>query len=165
MMDVSKIVMVPIGKIKPYAKNARINDHVVPELMNSIRRFGFLQPIVLSKDGTIAAGHTRLKAAKGLGMTSVPCIYADELTQDEIDAYRLADNKISEMSMWDMGMLDDELERLKGKIDMVDFGFKDIESGIDPEGEAESEPMPAAEEEKCVPHFHKCPACGEVFED
>lgn len=113
------------NELTPYEKNARKNDATVPYLVNSIKRFGFRVPIVIDAKGIVVCGHTRLKAALNLGMEKVPCVVADDLTDAEIKAFRLADNKIAEMSGWDFEALDLELEELKIDFDgdMIDFGF------------------------------------------
>lgn len=113
---------ISIDKIKPYSKNPRINDNAVEYVANSIKEFGFKQPIVVDKDNIVIAGHTRLKAAKKLGLSEVPCIYADDLTEEQVKAYRLADNKVAEISEWDFGLLGEELDGIFD-IDMSDFGF------------------------------------------
>lgn len=120
---VSGTPLAEIGKIIPYENNARINDHVVPALMESIKRFGFNEPIVLTKDNVIICGHTRVKAAQKLGMKKIPCVYAEGLTEEEINAYRLADNKVAEKALWDFEKLNAELEKIGSDIKMEDFGF------------------------------------------
>ena len=131
------------NELTPYSKNARKNDDTVPYLMNSIKRFGFKIPLVIDKNGIVVCGHTRLKAALNLGFTKVPCVRATDLTDAEIKAFRLADNKIQELSGWDFAMLSEQLGELKldfdedmcdfgflqgGKVDIDDF-FKDDEAG------------------------------------
>lgn len=113
------------NELTPYEKNARKNDATVPYLVNSIKRFGFRVPLVIDAKGVVVCGHTRLKAALNIGMKKVPCVVADDLTNAEIKAFRLADNKIAEMSGWDFEALDLELEDLKIDFDgdMIDFGF------------------------------------------
>ena len=113
--------------IKPYEKNPRKNDNAVKYVANSIKEFGFQQPIVIDKNGVIVAGHTRYKASKKLGLEKVPCIIADDLTDEQIKAYRLADNKVSEKSEWDFDLLSEELEGIFD-IDMSDFDF-DLSEG------------------------------------
>lgn len=110
--------------VKPYENNPRINDGAVEATANSIKQFGWKQPIVVDKEGVIIVGHTRLKAAKKLGMEEVPVLVAKDLTFEQADAYRLADNKTGEISEWDMDMLGDELSQIED-IDMTDFGFDD----------------------------------------
>lgn len=87
---------IKLKDIKPYGKNPRKNDDAVPYVAESIKQFGFKVPIVIDKNNVIVAGHTRYKAAKKLGFKSVPCIIADDLTDEQIKAFRLADNKVSE---------------------------------------------------------------------
>lgn len=108
--------------IKPYEKNPRKNDSAVDAVANSIREFGFKVPVVIDKDGVIVCGHTRYKAAKKLGIDKVPCVIADDLTDEQIKAYRLADNKVSELAEWDIDLLGEELDGIFD-IDMSDFGF------------------------------------------
>lgn len=108
--------------IKPYDKNPRKNDNAVEQVANSIASFGFKVPIVIDKDNVIVCGHTRYKAAKKIGLKAVPCVVADDLTEEQIKAYRLADNKVSEKSEWDFDLLGEELNNIFD-IDMSDFGF------------------------------------------
>lgn len=110
--------------VKPYENNPRINDGAVEATANSIKEFGWKQPIVVDKEGVIIAGHTRLKAAKKLGMEEIPVLVAKDLSSEQADAYRLADNKTGEISEWNMDMLGDELSQIED-IDMTDFGFDD----------------------------------------
>ena len=112
--------------VKPYENNPRINDAAVDATANSIKEFGWKQPIVVDKEGVIIVGHTRLKAAKKLGMEEVPVLVAKDLSSEQADAYRLADNKTGEISEWNMDMLGDELSQIED-IDMTDFGFDDDE--------------------------------------
>ena len=109
----------------PYEKNPRKNDDAVKCVAASIDEFGFKVPIVIDKDDIIVAGHTRYKAAKKLGLKEVPCIVADDLTDEQVKAFRLADNKVAEASEWDFDLLGDELDDIFD-IDMEAFGF-DIE--------------------------------------
>lgn len=123
-MDSSmNIVYRQLETISPYEKNPRKNDDAVEYVANSIREFGFKVPIVIDKDGVIVAGHTRYKAAKKLNMEKVPCIVADDLTDEQIKAFRLADNKTAEFAEWDIKLLDSELENIFG-VDMGAFGFE-----------------------------------------
>lgn len=119
---------VPIETLTPYADNARINDATVPALKKSIETFGFRNPLVVGKDGIVVCGHTRLKAALELGMEKLPVVDASALSQAELDAFRLVDNKIQEMSSWDYDILEEELNKLMdhGFADMGDFGFNDF---------------------------------------
>lgn len=117
-----KVENVSIQDVKPYTKNPRKNDDGVDAVANSIKEFGWQQPIVVDKDKVIIVGHTRYKAAKKLGMDKVPVVVADGLSPEQVKAYRLADNKTGELTDWDMGLLDDELADI-ADIDMSDFGF------------------------------------------
>ena len=115
-----------IGDVKPYEKNPRRNDSAVDAVAASIQEFGWKQPIVVDKDGIIIAGHTRYKAAKKLGLKDVPVVVADDLTEEQVKAYRLADNKVAEKSEWDFDLLKEELDALFD-FDMTAFGFDDVE--------------------------------------
>lgn len=141
-----QIVIKNINQIFPYEKNPRKNDEAVKYVANSIKEFGFKVPIVIDTEGIIVAGHTRYKAAKKLGIDEVPCIVADDLTNEQIKAFRLADNKVAEQAEWDIDLLNDELELLLD-FDMGDFGFDDEEEDAD-DVEAEEddfEPEPPEE--------------------
>lgn len=111
-----------IADLTPYENNPRKNDGAVSKVAASIREFGFKVPIVIDRNNVIVCGHTRYKAAADLGMTSVPCIVADDLTDDQIKAFRLADNKVSEFAEWDFDKLIEELSDISD-FDMSEFGF------------------------------------------
>jgi len=111
-----------LTELTPYAHNPRINDAAIESVANSIREFGFLVPIVIDKNDTIVAGHTRLKAALSLGLSEVPTVDAGNLTDKQIKAFRLADNKTAELADWDLDKLKAELEELPD-FDMSMFGF------------------------------------------
>ena len=113
---------IPISAVKPYEKNPRKNDKAVDGVAESIKQFGFKQPIVIDKNGVIVAGHTRYKAALKLGLDTVPCVRADDLTQKQIKAYRILDNKLNELASWDFEMLGEELETFE-----FDFEPFDVE--------------------------------------
>lgn len=117
-----EIKYIPINDIKPYKNNPRLNEDAIPYVMKSIREFGFKNPIILDKNNVIVAGHTRLESAKRLGMKEAPVIYADDLTEEQVKAFRLVDNKVSEKSMWDYTKLDEELDSILD-IDMSIFDF------------------------------------------
>ena len=119
-----QIINKKTSEIKPYEKNPRKNDEAVKYVAESIKQFGFKVPIVLDKDNVIVAGHTRYKAAKKLKMTEVPCVVADDLTDEQVKAYRLADNKVAEKAEWDFDLLNSELDELFD-FDMTVFGFED----------------------------------------
>lgn len=121
--------------LKPYDKNPRKNDDAVKYVAESIKEFGFKVPIVVDENNVIVAGHTRWKAAKKLGIIEVPCIISDDMTDEQIKAFRLADNKVSEFSKWDNTLLDIELCDID--LDMGVFGFDLLEE--EPEEEPEIE--------------------------
>ena len=124
-LSADKIVMLPVSEVRPYEKNPRKNADAVKFVKASIEQFGFKVPIIIDSNRVIVCGHTRLLAAKSLGMSEVPCIMADDLTDDQIRAFRLADNKVSEFAEWDMDLLGEELDAIADAcdIDMGDFGF------------------------------------------
>ena len=121
-MNKLKIEYIDINDIKPYEKNPRKNEDAIPYVMESIKQFGFKNPVILDKNNVIVAGHTRIESAKRLGIKEIPCIYADDLTDEQIKAFRLADNKVAEVAEWDFDILGDELDGILD-IDMSDFGF------------------------------------------
>lgn len=118
-----QIIEKTLEEIRPYEKNPRKNDAAVEYVANSIKEFGFKVPIVIDKGGAIVAGHTRYKAAKRLGIEKVPCVVADDLTEQQVKAFRLADNKVSERAEWDFNLLDSEIAEIED-FDMQDFGFE-----------------------------------------
>ena len=118
----------PLDAVRPYANNPRQNDDAVEAVAESIRRFGFRQPIVVDQDGVIVAGHTRFRAAQRLGLATVPVHVATDLSPDDVRAYRLADNKTAELASWDDAMLSIELDALRGAgIDWTLLGFDEEE--------------------------------------
>lgn len=117
------IVMMPISDVHPYPNNPRVNKEAVSKVAASLNEFGFRQPIVVDKDNVIIVGHTRLQAARQLGFTEVPVLVADDLSEEQVRAYRLADNKTAEFAEWDFDKLDEELAGILD-IDMTDFGFE-----------------------------------------
>ena len=153
-MDVKNI---PTAELKPYEKNPRKNDSAVDAVAKSIEQFGFKVPLVIDKDNIIVCGHTRYKAAQKLGLESVPCIVAEDLTPEQIKAFRLADNKTAELASWDFALLDTELADLQGlSFDMNEFGFADsphIDFDKIPELTEESYKEP--KQKKLT-----CPKCG-----
>lgn len=112
-----------IDEIKPYENNPRNNLDAIDATANSIKKFGWQQPIVVDKDMVIIAGHTRYLAAKKLGCDTVPVVVASNLSDEQVKAYRLADNKTGELAEWDFKLLDTELQDILD-IDMSDFGFE-----------------------------------------
>ncbi len=153
---------IPIEKIKPYENNPRrVPDIALKSLVKSILEFGFKVPLVLDENNVIVTGHTRLLAARELGMTEIPCIVADDLTPEQIKAFRLADNKTSELTGWDFEKLDIEIEELAMlDVDMSDFGFQlgeVVQDDMKENKEIDTEGF-AGEKFK-----HECPRCGFKF--
>lgn len=144
-----KIVEKNINEIKPYEKNPRKNDEAVKYVMESIKQFGFKVPIVIDKDNVIVCGHTRYKASQKLGIEVIPCVIADDLKDEQIKAFRLADNKVSEKADWDFDLLNEEIDDILD-IDMQDFGF-DLSAFSDGEEETEviEDEVPEEVETRC----------------
>ena len=132
-----EIILKRLNELKPYDKNPRNNEEAVKYVANSIKEFGFKVPIIIDKDNVIVAGHTRYKASKKLELQEVPCIVADDLTEEQIKAFRIADNKVSEIAEWDNDILAIEMEDIS-EFDMSDFGFIDNQE-IEPINDEEIE--------------------------
>ena len=148
------VISVSIDKIRPYVNNPKTHpDKQIEHIANSLKEFGWKQPIVVDKNNICVVGHGRLQAAKKLKMKEVPVVLADDLTDEQIKAYRLADNKISESggAAWDDSLLDWELDNIV--FDMSDFGF-DI-SGFD---ESETDELKEMEVDKIQNYYYliKC---------
>lgn len=123
-----------IPQIKPYENNPRNNDVAVEKVAESIKEFGFKVPIIVDKDNVIIAGHTRYKAAKNLNIESVPVIKAEDLTPEQVKAFRIMDNKSSELASWDYESLLKEMESLKLEnynIEFTGFELEEVESLFD----------------------------------
>lgn len=157
-MSEIKIEYIALSDIKPYENNPRMNDDAVKYVENSIKEFGFKVPIIIDQNNVIVAGHTRLKAAEKLGLEKAPCIRADDLTEDQIKAFRIADNKVAEFSSWDLEKLDVELEEIN--IDMSDFGVLKMEDVNIGDFFEEKEEMEQEEKADTI----ICPHCGKEFE-
>lgn len=142
-----EIVMRNTEDLQAYEYNPRNNDNAVDVVAESIKEFGFKVPIIIDREGTIIAGHTRLRAAKQLEIREVPCIVADDLTPEQIKAFRLADNKTAEFSEWDFDLLEKELAELTAfDVDMSAFGFDeslfenfDVNNALDIDDEFDAE--------------------------
>ena len=119
-----KIIYKDINDLQMYENNPRKNSDAVQYVANSISQFGFRNPIIIDKNNMIVCGHTRYKAARRLKMAKVPCIMADDLDEDQIRAFRLADNKVAEMATWDYDRLEQEFMLIDPlEFDIADFGF------------------------------------------
>lgn len=186
-MNKKQIVYLRTQDLIPYENNPRKNDRAVPYVIESIQRFGFKVPIVVDGNNVIVNGHTRHKAALKMGLAEVPCIVADDLTEEQIKAFRLADNKTSEFAIWDTDKLLEELEGLSElDFDIQAIGFEPLSVDID-EFFQEQPPAPVqqtnqqTQQPAAAPapvqsgtqivdngehpqRFIKCPHCGEMIE-
>ena len=142
-----QIIQKNVDSLIPYENNPRDNDKAVTYVANSIEEFGFKVPIVIDTDNVIVAGHTRIKAAKLLGLNTVPCIVADDLNEEQIRAFRLADNKVSEYATWDEELLTLELEGFE-ELDLAEFGF-DTNDAEEDNAEIIEDEIPEEVETKC----------------
>lgn len=150
-----KIIDIAITELREYENNPRFNERAVEKVAASIRDFGFKVPIVVDTDNVIVCGHTRVKAAQWLGLEVVPCIVADDLTPEQIKAFRLADNKTGEFAEWDFAKLDAELSELaEMEFDMSAFGFEAIKE------KHEEAPETFDEYDDELETKNKCPKCG-----
>lgn len=135
-----KIEMMPIDSICPYKKNPRKNDKAVPEVVKSLKRFGFRQPLVVDSKMVLVVGHTRLLAAKKMGLKEVPVHVAHDLTANEARAYRLMDNRTSDHADWEKTTLFEELEQLTladPELDITFLGFGDFDFELPKDSEVE----------------------------
>lgn len=166
MKDKLKIIDVNIYDIKPYENNPRDNEKAVEYVANSIENFGFKVPIIINCKNVIIAGHTRYKAALKLNMSTVPCIVASDLTEEQEKAFRIADNKVAECSTWNDDLLREELKFLN-ELDMSSLGFEDweLEQLLNPLSSDDIEDFFVQKEQKeKEPKKIKCPLCGGEFE-
>ena len=143
-----KIIEMNISEVIPYANNPRDNSKAVDAVAASIREFGFKVPVVIDRNNILITGHTRLEAAKKLGITKIPAIRAADLTEAQVKAFRLADNKVGEIATWDDSLLAGELQALDDlDFDMSDFGFSEDDLGdniddiADPEVPEDPDPL------------------------
>lgn len=180
-----KVFEKKVNELVPYDNNPRNNDDAVAPVAESIKQFGFKVPIVIDKNNVIIAGHTRLLAAKKLGLETVPCIVADDLTPEQVKAFRIADNKVGEQADWNFDKLKTEIADL-GDFDWQSFGFSEFELDVlnDKVFDAIDEHLKTLEditdqmeknvkegiskEEQVKQEQHRfgriqCPCCGEFF--
>lgn len=154
-----EIINKKVSELKPYENNPRKNDDAVQYVRNSIEQFGFKVPIIIDKNNVVIAGHTRLKAAEEIGLKEVPCIIADDLTDEQVKAFRLADNKVSEKSMWDYSKLDEELNSILD-IDMAQFDFETTDIDWDSVEDLTNENYDKPEH-----NMLECPYCHHIDRD
>ena len=151
-----QIIYLDINKIIPYNKNPRINKEAIKYVASSIREFGFKVPITIDENYVIITGHTRYEASKLLKLKKIPCIIVKDLDKDKIKAYRLADNKVSELARWDYNKLEEELKNIKD-IKMEVYGFlnkEDMMIDWDNIEEIDIDNYEKPDEKKC-----QCPYC------
>lgn len=159
-MEKLKIEYIPIAEIIPYENNPRKNDNAVEIVKKSIQEFGFNVPIILDQHNMIIAGHTRLKAAKSLGLTEVPIIWVEHLTEEQIKAFRIMDNKSSEYADWDLDLLRKEIEDLKSvnyDVDLTGFNKQELEN-INKYLDGQIK-----EVDENIKTDNECPKCGYKF--
>lgn len=125
-----QIIDKKLTDLKPYANNPRHNAKAVPAVKESILKFGFKVPLVIDKNNVIVCGHTRFYASKEIGLDKVPCIVADDLTDEQINAFRLVDNRVSEFADWNFDKLAEELSDLQD-FDFEPFAFDDLMAGLE----------------------------------
>lgn len=164
-----KLKNMKVNDLIPYENNPRNNEGAVEYVANSIKQFGFKVPIVVDKNNVIVAGHTRWLAASALEMDEVPVVIADDLTEAQIKAFRLADNKVAEKASWDFTKLADEIKGIDTDIDLTELGFGEFEldtllNGNNFDEEALDDLFTDAPEKEKEPKKVKCPHCGEEFE-
>jgi len=165
------IEYVPVSALKEYANNARIiPDAAVDYVAASIAEAGFINPIVVDAANVIVCGHVSRRAAIRAGLDIVPVVRIDDLTREEIDAYRLADNRVASMSFWDREKLSEEFAALAGTLSPSDLGFDlSMISGDSPESEKASREIKDTSRELNLDDFadeafkHTCPHCGLKF--
>lgn len=156
-----EIILKKLDELIPYENNPRINDGAVKYVAASIKEFGWKVPMVIDENNVIVSGHTRFKAAQELGLTEAPCIIADDLTEEQIKAFRIADNKVAEIAEWNHEMLELELSELEElDFSMEDFGFTNIEETDVNLNDFFEE----AEQKEKEPKKVQCPHCGEWLE-
>lgn len=162
-----KVVEIAVSELRPYENNPRKNEGAVDAVAASIKEFGFRVPILVNKENVIISGHTRLKAAKKLGLDKVPCLVVDKLSANYIKQFRIVDNKSAELAKWDFAALADEIEGIS-EINMDAFGFAAFNEEPEPEevksslDEGEEVDLEDFDDE----HFdHKCPECGYVWNE
>ena len=140
-----KLKKVRLDEIREYENNPRNNDKAIEPVMNSIKKFGYVSPIIVDEDGVILAGHTRIQALRKMGAEETEVIVISGLTDEERRSYRIADNRTREFSRWDGNLLQVEMREINAD-DWAQFGFKDTEvRRLKPD-------------DLC-----KCPKCGQTF--
>ena len=160
---------VDVSSLIPYARNPRKNDHAVERVAAAIREFGFKVPIVAKSDGTIVDGHLRLKAAQKLGMETVPVLFADDLTDAQVKAFRISVNRMAELADWDNDLLAlefAELQEIGFDLDLTGFDADELEALAGSEENDVPQQSTAREvDSDAFEMEHKCPRCGFEFDN
>lgn len=158
----------PLDRFIDYARNPRKNDHAVDKVASAIREFGFRVPVVAKSDGTVVDGHLRLKAAKKLGLDTVPVLLADDLSETQIKAFRISVNKMAELADWDSELLQLELADLHEAdfdMDLLGFDVADLSLAM---GFEDQLAAPESSSKEIDPDDyqmgHTCPKCGFEFD-
>ena len=158
-----RIVYRPLSDLRPYERNPRDNAKAVDAVAASIQAFGFLVPIIIAseQDHTIVAGHTRYLAAQRLKLAEVPTVLADGLTENQIRAFRLVDNRTAEIAVWDLPLLDEAMEDIGDTIDMAQFGF--VEGDLyEPDNTSREIDAEVFGDDAFE---YQCPDCGFMFDE
>ena len=160
-----QIELVDINQIVPYAQNPRINQSAIAKVADSIKEFGFRQPIVVDSNMVIIAGHTRYDAAKLIGLSQVPVHIADGLSSSQVRAYRLADNRLHEDAIWDEELLKIELSDLKQDdfgLQLVGFNNAELDKLLEDDNQDKKSSTPSKELKSTdFDEFTNiCPKCG-----
>ena len=156
----------PLDRFIEYARNPRRNDHAVPAIAAAIREFGFRVPILAKSDGLVVDGHLRLKAARQLGLETVPVALADDLTDTQVKAFRLSVNRMAELADWDEDLLRLELQDLASldfDLSLVGFDGEELArllDGEDDQGDQPDSPDEFKEVDEDIDTEHECPKCG-----
>ncbi len=162
-----EIMNVNINDLIPYENNPRNNKNAIEAVSNSIKEFGFRNPIIIDKNNVIICGHTRYLAAIQLNLSKIPCIIADDLSNEKVKAFRLIDNKTAELAKWDFDLLSEEIKELTD-IDISEFGFDkwEIDNLLSPVDENYLNDFFIEESRKKKKEKTEiqCPHCGEWFE-
>lgn len=162
MAKTAKLQNVAIEKLVPYERNAKMHDQFqVDKLKESIKRFGFVSPILIDEQNNVLAGHGRILAARELGMDKIPAVYVEGLSEAERRAYILADNKLSELGEWSMDLVEEELKWLDDQdfeIDVTGFDLVDSDLDVSDDDFIKDTEITKSKEKTVV-----CPHCGQSF--
>lgn len=153
-----QVVYYDVNKLKPYKNNPRINKDSIRLVAESIKQFGFKIPIIIDEKFEIIAGHTRLEASKLLGIKKVPVIIASDLSDEQVKAFRLADNKVSELAVWDKEKLEDEIKNIKSiNLELLGFINEDVDIDWDDIEDLDEDTYEEPEHK-----MFECPYCNHI---